>query len=303
MIFKQRIKKKTTKIQQIKRIFLKNTQLLKQVDQGKQSLFNLFFLNIFAQQPLFGIKNLTNTAVVKYTTPKNFSTTLQNKKLKEKKPEFTLNRYLHGFLFLQTCLKIQNFNNSQNLNGYVLSSFWWYKFYLQAVTAQYTAFKSDWVLLNANYLLTTGTHSKIIRSVYKKNLLGIFFGPKRKFLFWFIKLTIFKDSSTFTPLFLRWLTRSPLKKHKRIFVLINKFLKFWYKTLYNWKKIKGYCIFFKGKLGRKGSVRKTKFFAKCGEVSYSSKSLRLNYQTFTFPTITGCVGGGLSLFYFNYAYI
>ena len=56
-------------------------------------------------------------------------------------------------------------------------------------------------------------------------------------------------------------------------------------------------IFFKGKLGKKGSVRKSKYFAKKGEVSYSTKSLKVNYKTFHFGTLTGVVGGGLSIFY------
>ena len=59
----------------------------------------------------------------------------------------------------------------------------------------------------------------------------------------------------------------------------------------------GYNLFFKGKLGRKGSVKKSVFFYKYGRVSNSNKSLRLNYRKFLIYTETGVVGCGINLFY------
>lgn len=178
-----------------------------------------------------------------------------------------------------------------------LKSFWWYKFYLKAVTQQYTLFKSNWILTNCSSLVLQGNYLHVYRALYNRHYLQKLYCKPEKFLFWFTKLTVFKDLSSFVPMILKWLVRSSLKKHKRIFVLINKFFKVWYDALEEFKKIRGYCIFFKGKLGKKGSVRKSKYFAKRGEVSYSTKSLRVNYKTFHFGTITGVVGGGLSIFY------
>lgn len=178
-----------------------------------------------------------------------------------------------------------------------LQSFWWYKFYLTAVTQQYTMFKSNWILINCSDFVLQGNYLHVYRALYNRQFLQKLYCKKDKFLFWFTKLTVFKDLASFIPMILKWLVNSSLKKHKRIFVLINKFFKIWYDALEEFKKIRGYCIFFKGKLGKKGSVRKSKYFAKRGEVSYSTKSLRVNYKTFHFSTITGVVGGGLSIFY------
>lgn len=178
-----------------------------------------------------------------------------------------------------------------------LKSFWWYKFYLRSVTQQYTMFKSNWILINCSNFIFQGNYLHVYRALYNRHILQKLYCKREKFLFWFTKLTVFKDLSTFVPMILKWLVNSSLKKHKRIFVLINKFFRAWYDALEEFKKIRGYCIFFKGKLGKKGSVRKSKYFSKRGEVSYSTKSLRVNYKTFHFSTITGVVGGGLSIFY------
>ena len=61
--------------------------------------------------------------------------------------------------------------------------------------------------------------------------------------------------------------------------------------------LKGCSLFFKGKLGKKGSVRKSKFFVKIGNVSLTNKSLRINYKTYVVITITGVIGCGISIFY------
>jgi hypothetical protein len=44
--------------------------------------------------------------------------------------------------------------------------------------------------------------------------------------------------------------------------------------------IKGFSFFFKGKLGKKGSVKKKKFFVKQGKISLTNKNLRTNYSNY-----------------------
>ena len=208
----------------------------------------------------------------------------------------SLQQIAQNFIYLFPLLNKKNkYHGSLSYNS--LPSFWWYKFYLSAVTQQYTMFKSRWVLLDCSTLILKGNYFHVYKALYNKHYLQKFYCKRDKFLFWFTKLTVFKDLTSFVSMMLKWLFNSPLKKHKRIFVLINKFLKIWYEALEEFKKIRGYCIFFKGKLGKKGSVRKSKYFAKKGEVSYSTKSLKVNYKTFHFGTLTGVVGGGLSVFY------
>lgn len=59
----------------------------------------------------------------------------------------------------------------------------------------------------------------------------------------------------------------------------------------------GYRLYFKGKLGRKGSVKKTVFYAKLGKHSYTNKNLRFNYRRFLVPTETGIIGCYFGVFY------
>lgn len=219
------------------------------------------------------------------------------KKTKLVKKQTALQIITENFLYLFPLLNKKKGKFFPSIYYNSLSSFWWYKFYLTAVTQQYTMFSSRWALIECSNFVLKGNYFYIYRALYTKHYLSKFYCKKNKFLFWFTKLTVFKDLSTFVAMILKWLFNAPLKKHKRIFVLINKFLRVWYEALEEFKKIRGYCIFFKGKLGKKGSVRKSKYFSKRGEVSYSTKSLRVNYKTFHFGTLTGVVGGGLSIFY------
>ena len=61
--------------------------------------------------------------------------------------------------------------------------------------------------------------------------------------------------------------------------------------------LKGCSLFFKGKLGKKGSVRKSKFFFKYGNISLTNKNLRLTYRSYTITTITGVIGCHISIYY------
>ena len=56
-------------------------------------------------------------------------------------------------------------------------------------------------------------------------------------------------------------------------------------------------MYFKGKLGKKGSVKKSTMFFKKGQVSFTNKSLKYNYKYFLIPTETGVVGCYISLFF------
>lgn len=228
---------------------------------------------------------------------KNYRALPANKRATLKVKSTNYSELLQNFLYVYPLLNKKRQKTPAHIHYNMLNSLWWYKFYLQAVTQQFLQFKTTWFLVECSHLVTTGFYGNIFVSVYKKNVLRNFFCNREKFIHWFTKLTVFKDLSIFVKMVLRWLMASQLRKHRRIFVLINQFLKMWYGALYEYSKIRGYCIFFKGKLGRKGSVRKTKYFSKKGEVSYSTKSLRLSYRTFHFSTITGVVGGGISLFY------
>lgn len=282
---------------QIKKVYFKNIAILKYKFIQNTFFFNYYLKNINFQTqfiksfkiPKINIKFNILTNNLKYSPSKRRAEMLT----KQNYLQFITENFVYLFPLLNK--KKKKYYNFTSYNS--LQSFWWYKFYLTAVTQQYTKFTSKWVLSDCSNLVLKGNYLQVYKALYNKHYLQKLYCKKDKFLFWFTKLTVFKDISSFVSMILKWLFNSPLKKHKRIFVLINKFLRVWYEALEEFKKIRGYCIFFKGKLGKKGSVRKSKYFAKKGEVSYSTKSLRVNYKTFHFGTLTGVVGGGLSIFY------
>jgi hypothetical protein len=61
--------------------------------------------------------------------------------------------------------------------------------------------------------------------------------------------------------------------------------------------IKGYSIFFKGKLGRGGGARKKIFFVKSGFNSLSNGTLRFNYKKFILITSSGVLGCCINIFF------
>ena len=88
-----------------------------------------------------------------------------------------------------------------------------------------------------------------------------------------------------------------LKYHKRYFYRVRLILNIIFKVLKSANLLKGYSLFFKGKLGRKGSVKKSVFFYKKGRISSTNKNLRVNFRKFLVYTETGVVGCGINLYF------
>ena len=97
--------------------------------------------------------------------------------------------------------------------------------------------------------------------------------------------------------------REHLKYHKRLFITLGFIFSYYLDFLYPSKKLKGYRLYFRGKLGRKGSVKKSTIFFYGGKISYSNKSLKYNYKHFLIPTETGVVGCYISLFFIKCLHI
>jgi hypothetical protein len=102
-------------------------------------------------------------------------------------------------------------------------------------------------------------------------------------------------------LVMRWIKsyfeKRVLKKHKKLFI----FLKYLFLTLI-WKfqfffNIKGVRLYLKGKIGKAGSVRKSKKMVQRGKVSYTTKSLALISEKIVIRTLTGTMGLKLELFF------
>ena len=102
-------------------------------------------------------------------------------------------------------------------------------------------------------------------------------------------------------LVIRWIKgyfeKRTLKKHKKLFI----FLKFLFLNLI-WKfqikfGIRGVRAYLRGKIGKPGSVRKSKKLLQRGKISYTSKSLAMITEKTIIRTMTGTMGLTLELFF------
>ena len=94
-----------------------------------------------------------------------------------------------------------------------------------------------------------------------------------------------------TKLFMDWMRkyfeRTNLKKHRKLFLLLNLLLG---KLVWNYNlflQLKGLRVVLRGKFGKAGSVRKTRKYIKRGKCSYTSKNIALVNQTNVIRTLTG----------------
>ena len=92
-------------------------------------------------------------------------------------------------------------------------------------------------------------------------------------------------------LFMAWMRgyfeRTNLKKHKKLFLLLNLLLG---RLIWNYNiflQLKGLRVVLRGKFGKAGSVRKTRRYIKKGKCSYTAKNIALTSQTNIIRTLTG----------------
>lgn len=185
-----------------------------------------------------------------------------------------------------------------NPNGKLdFTNSWLWARYSSLLAYCYTKFYVNWTFLNLKSFLQFEESTVLLKIFYKKNLLRNFFTEKTKFFNWFTQLVYLKDPRHFITLIEDVLTNTFLKKHKRIFLTVVNILRNWFNLLKKKKKIKGFSLYFKGKLGKKGSVKKTKFFYKRGNIGLTTKTTRLNYRTYTITTMTGVIGAAINIFF------
>ncbi len=186
---------------------------------------------------------------------------------------------------------------TKSVNNKYMSNVWLSHVYFRSLMQTMTGFYTNWQFMNINTFADRDDFALLWYRIYNRYRLGRLYTSRGTFFAWFVQLTYFKDPKFLIVFIKKVLLNSHLKHHRRMFSFINKFLKLWYLKVAKLKKLKGYSLFFKGKLGKKGSVRKAKFFAKKGLVSFTNKSLRVNYRTYFIWTHTGVIGAGISIFY------
>ena len=102
-------------------------------------------------------------------------------------------------------------------------------------------------------------------------------------------------------MFMRWVRyffeKNDLKKHKKLFLLLDSLLG---KVVWNFNlflKLKGLKLSMRGKFGKAGSVRKTRRYIKKGKCTSTSKNIAIFSQTKVIRTLTGVYSLKLELFY------
>lgn len=102
-------------------------------------------------------------------------------------------------------------------------------------------------------------------------------------------------------MFMKWVRRffekDEIKKHKKLFLLLNTLLG---KVIWGFNiflKLRGLRTTVKGKFGKAGSVRKSRRYIKRGKCSYTSKNIAMVSQTKVIRTLTGVFSIKLEVFY------
>ncbi len=102
-------------------------------------------------------------------------------------------------------------------------------------------------------------------------------------------------------LFMDWMRkhfeRTNLKKHKKLFLLLNFLLG---RLIWNYNiflQLKGLRVVLRGKFGKAGSVRKTRKYIRRGKCSYTTKNIALINQTNVIRTLTGVFSIKMEIFF------
>lgn len=104
-----------------------------------------------------------------------------------------------------------------------------------------------------------------------------------------------------TNMFMRWVRKffekNDLKKHKKLFLLMNRLLGSFIWSFNIFLKLKGIRFVMRGKFGKAGSVRKSRRYIKRGKCTSTSKNVAMTSQTKVIRTLTGVFSLKLELFF------
>ena len=106
-----------------------------------------------------------------------------------------------------------------------------------------------------------------------------------------------KNIKLFMSWMLLYFEKASLKKHRKLFLLLNLLLG---KLIWNYNiylQLKGLRLVLRGKFGKAGSVRKTRKYIKKGVCSYTSKNVATTNQTNVIKTLTGVFSIKLEIFF------
>ncbi len=95
----------------------------------------------------------------------------------------------------------------------------------------------------------------------------------------------------------KYFEKNNLKKHRRLFSLLNVIIGrlIWSHNLF--LQLKGMRVTLRGKFGKAGSVRKTRKYIRRGKCSYTTKKIAMISQTNIIRTLTGVFSIKFEVFY------
>jgi hypothetical protein len=199
--------------------------------------------------------------------------------------------YIYLLLTIKTSSKVSNIR------------LFWFGTYLSFFLKKYTTVNINWQFLNIKLIDNKKLFVKLWKKTYHKNTLKNFFCSSWFYLYILLSFYCFKDIKQLVNFFVKVIQRYPLKYHKRLFRLVSLLFVDYLSILQNDNKLKGFRLYFKGKLGKKGSVKKSTIYVSGGQISYTNKMLKYNYKRFLIPTETGVVGCYLGVFFKKNVYI
>lgn len=219
--------------------------------------------------------------------------------------QFSRVMYSTKDFFIQKDFYVSFFKNFNYQRSFIVKYNYTYLLstYLSLYLKQYTGVKLDWQFLNLKLTSEKVLMLKTWRVTYSKSFLKNFFMPSWTYFYFLIRIFMLRDISQFAAIVEKTIQKYPLKNHKRLFINASNLLKTYTKLANLDKQLLGFRLYFKGKLGRKGSVKKSIVYYSDGRISYTNKMLRYNYKYFLIPTETGVVGCYVAIFYNKNVYI
>lgn len=228
--------------------------------------------------------------------------------------------YFSNYLFYNIyksnkILSYKNFKVSHNVNFFLLNYYnflkenkkfsrtWMLEYYMRSISYSYIGFYTNWSFLNLKKKSISSKYLSIFNKVVKSNRFRFLKVNKRRFYYIFLQLTFLKNVQLLVEVFQQHLRKEIIKRHKSYFYKIRNLLTLWFYLCSRKKIVKGYSLYFKGKLGKKGSVRKKKIFFKIGKISFTNKNLCVSYKSYNMGTITGVVGANVCIFFNVYVHI
>lgn len=252
--------------------FNENTKLLSLSFIIKKLIFETYISSINLLYKNF------NPRLTKFVNSKHLPLYLSEKKL------------LIREVFFFSILKLQN-NLNISLGLSSLGNF------MKQISYFYTGFETTWRFINIHPTTALRRYKTTLRRFKKVRQLRFLRMSKQFKNDLITQLVLLKDPQLLIIALQRLFFDNPIKRHRRIFFKIRYFFQIWYVLCRKRKTVRGYSIYLKGKLGKKGSVRKRKIYVKNGLVSFTNKDLRVNSKNFMLWTDTGCIGANISIFF------